>query len=90
MVDDSAAILFEHGSFGGRAQLLGPGMHGLSSMSVGNDAVSSLKLLRGYFATLYEHDNFVGRSKLFQGSTGFVGQDFNDVASSVAVGVIDN
>ncbi|RAL24615.1 hypothetical protein DL897_08810 [Thermoflavimicrobium daqui] len=35
--------------------------------------------------TLYEHANFQGRAKRFCGDTSYVGNDFNDIASSVKV-----
>jgi hypothetical protein len=84
-VDDSSAILFQHGDFQGRAQLLGPGRYNLADLgAVGNDAVSSLKVASGSAVVLYEHDNLTGGSRLYTASSGSVG-DFNDRTSSVHV-----
>jgi len=82
-VDDSSAILFTHADYRGRAQLLVPGLHG--TLDVGNDVVSSLKVALGTSVVLYEHGQLGGRSRRFTASAGWVGDDFNDQASSAAV-----
>jgi hypothetical protein len=87
-VDDSTAILFQHGDFSGRAQLLTPGLHWLVDLTVGNDAVSSLKVLRSAIVTLYDHEGFQGASRSFTASAPSVG-DFNDRTSSVSVGEVE-
>jgi hypothetical protein len=88
-VDLASAILFQHGDFGGRAQLLGPGRHDVGDLSVGNDAVSSLKVAAGSAVVLYEHDGLAGASRLYTGSSNGVG-DFNDRTSSVYVHTDEN
>jgi hypothetical protein len=88
-LDDTRAILFSDAGFGGRAQLLGPGLYRVGDLSIGNDAVSSVSVAGGTFVTLYEHDGYAGRSATFASSTPWVGSSFNDLASSVVVGEAD-
>jgi hypothetical protein len=53
-----------------------------------NDLVSSLNIPSGWLVVLYEHANFEGEHKVFTSITGYVGNDFNDRASSMRI--IDN
>lgn len=50
-----------------------------------NDQLSSLKVPNGMKVTLYEHAGFSGRSKSFNEDTPWVGDDFNDITSSIKV-----
>ncbi|MCY1082512.1 Vps62-related protein [Archangium lansingense] len=81
----TTVLLYEHGNYGGRVQSLQPGRYDMSQLTgVGNDSVSSLQVPSGWSVTLYEH-GFDGRSKLFTADTVWVGDDFNDLTSSVVV-----
>ena len=81
----TTVLLFEHGGYGGRVQSLQPGRYDMGQLTVGNDAVSSLQVPAGWSVTLYEHGGFSGRSKVFTSDATWVGDDFNDLASSVVV-----
>jgi uncharacterized protein YkwD len=50
-----------------------------------NDTISSLKVPAGMKVTLYSDIHFQGKSKAFTQDTPYVGDDFNDIASSVIV-----
>jgi hypothetical protein len=50
-----------------------------------NDAVSSVKVVSGYKVTLYDNADCTGASKTFTADTEYVGDDFDDKASSVVV-----
>lgn len=81
-----SATFFFDANFGGRSAALGLGRHTVGALNgVGNDAVSSLRVPAGLKVTLFEHDNFAGRSKVFTSDSSFVGGDFNDLASSIIV-----
>ena len=57
----------------------------LNELGVTNDTVSSLKINGDYIVTIYEHDNYKGRSKEFTKSSNWVGNDFNDILSSIKI-----
>lgn len=78
------AIIYEHGNFQGRSQELIPGSYNMASLGIPNDSLSSLKVENGLKVTLYEHE-FSGRSKMFTGDAAWVGDDFNDITSSIKV-----
>ena len=50
-----------------------------------NDDLSSIKVPFGYKVTLYWDDNFSGASKVITSDTSYVGNDWNDKASSIKV-----
>lgn len=78
-------IIYADANFSGRAQELGPGNYDMGQLAVGNDIVSSLRVPGGWTVTLFEHAGFQGRSKTFTGDTWYVGDDFNDRASSIRI-----
>lgn len=83
---DPRARLFEHGNYQGVSLEVGVGAYNIEDLrSVGNDRVSSLRVPAGVRVTLWEHANWSGRSKSFTGDSSFVGDDFNDITSSVTV-----
>lgn len=55
------------------------------NLSSFNKKLSSLKVPAGMKVTLYEEEGFKGRSKIFTEDTPWVGDDFNDVTSSIKV-----
>lgn len=84
------ATVYQHCSYGGYAVNLNEGRYTLAQLQAlgarGKD-LSSLKVNAGYQVTLYEGDNFTGRSVAKTGSaTCLVDDNFNDAASSVVVG----
>src|SRR5512136_717020 len=78
------AIIYEHSNFQGRSQELIPGSYNMASLGIPNDSLSSLKVEKGLKVTLFEHE-FTGRSKTFTEDTAWVGDDFNDITSSIKV-----
>lgn len=79
------AAIYEHGDFGGREQFLSVGRYNLSDIEMGNDALSSLKVDDGYRIILFQHADFQGDTKMFEEDASYVGDDFNDEASSLIV-----
>ena len=82
---NKSAIIYEHANYQGRSQEIGPGSYLLKDLKIGNDILSSLKVPQGIKVTLYEHENFRGREKSFTEDTAYVGNDFNDITSSILV-----
>ena len=80
-----AVVVYQNENFSGGYQSFQPGRYDIDALTVGNDALSSLKVPSGWRVTLYEHDNFAGRTKVFTADATFVGYDFNDTTSSILV-----
>jgi hypothetical protein len=82
---DRTVIIYQDGSYQGASQELREGSYDIESLTIGNDQLSSLTVPKGMKVTLYEHGGFSGRSKIFTEDTPWVGDDFNDVTSSIKV-----
>jgi len=88
----SYVVLYEHKNYGGRSEVFianDPNFDGwlwfLGNM-VGNDKVSSVKLLRGARCTLYKDSKFKGSKKTLTASCkNLRDKGFNDCASSIKV-----
>ncbi|KQW42944.1 MULTISPECIES: glycosyl hydrolase family 18 protein [unclassified Roseateles] len=83
------ATVYQNCNYGGYAVGLNEGRYTLSqlqSLGVRNDDLSSARVSGGYQLTLYENDNFAGRSVTKTGSAGCLVDDaFNDLATSAVV-----
>lgn len=79
-------IIYQADSYQGGSQELSEGSYNFDSLvaGIGNDQLSSLKVPKGMKVTLYEHE-FAGRSKTFTEDAPWVGDDFNDLTSSIKV-----
>ena len=84
-----AVTLYTDKDYQGKAVTLSEGEYNLSQMGLYNlkdNDMSSLKVTPGFKVTIYEDDNFIGKSKSYIGSESFVG-DWNDRMSSLKVEV---
>jgi chitinase len=83
------ATAYQNCNYGGYAANLNEGRYTLAqlqALGVRNDDLSSVKVNPGYQVTLYENDNFGGRSVTKTGNAGCLVDDaFNDMASSAVV-----
>ena len=80
--------IYQDSNYGGRSASLGTGSYTLASLQAKgfkNDDLSSIKVPSGYKAILYWDDNFQGASKTLTGDTSYVGNDWNDKASSIKI-----
>ena len=77
--------IFEHFNFEGRSQVLAKGRYALEEISIGNDALSSLKVPQGLVVRLYEHYHFQGRFIDIKADTPVISQLWNDRTSSIIV-----
>lgn len=82
------ATVYQHGSFAGASQQLGPGSYDMKRLTIGNDQISSLKVPVGLRVTLYEHGGFQGKTKVFTSDASWVGDDFNDKTSAILVDLV--
>lgn len=83
-----AVILYTDRDYKGKAVTLSEGKYNLSQMGLYNltdNDMSSLKVTPGFKVTIYEDDNFNGKSKSYTASESFVGEDWNDKMSSLKV-----
>ena len=84
----SAVTLYTDKGYKGKAVTLSEGKYNLSRMGLYNlkdNDMSSLKVTPGFKVTIYEDDNFNGKSKSYTASESFVGEDWNDKMSSLKV-----
>ena len=84
----SAVTLYTDASYKGKAVTLSEGEYNLSRMGLYNlkdNDMSSLKVTPGFKVTIYEDDNFNGKSKSYTASESFVGEEWNDKMSSLKV-----
>ena len=84
----SAVTLYTDEGYKGKAVTLSEGEYNLSRMGLYNlkdNDMSSLKVTPGFKVTIYEDDNFNGKSKSYTASESFVGEEWNDKMSSLKV-----
>ena len=84
----SAVTLYTDKGYKGKAVTLSEGKYNLSRMGLYNlkdNDMSSLKVTPGFKVTIYEGDNFNGKSKSYIASESFVGAEWNDKMSSLTV-----
>ena len=84
----SAVTLYTDADYKGKAVTLSEGQYNLSRMGLYNlkdNDMSSLKVTPGFKVTIYEDDNFNGKSKSYTASESFVGEEWNDKMSSLTV-----
>ena len=83
-----AVTLYTDANYEGKAVTLSKGQYNLSQMGLYNltdNDMSSLKVTPGFKVTIYEEDNFNGKSKSYTASESFVGAEWNDKMSSLTV-----
>jgi len=77
--------LFEQCNYSGKKSYLAPGSYKVYQMGVGNDKLSALQIPNGMRVTLYEHDEFKGRSATYTSNVACLGDGWDDNASSIVV-----
>ena len=86
--DDCIAILYADSDYRGYSTSLGEGSYTqaeLAMYGISAKDISSLKVTPGFKVTIYEGDNFNGKSKSYIASESFVGEEWNDKMSSLKV-----
>ncbi len=82
--------LFDQCNYAGKKAYLNPGFYKSYQMLVGNDKLSSMQIPMGMSVTIYEHDDFKGRSATYTSSNSCLTDGWNDNASSLVVENIYN
>jgi hypothetical protein len=59
---DNDVVIFADKNFQGQGQVLAEGRYNDRQLTIGNDALSSIKVPQGYTVRLFEHGNFDGRT----------------------------
>lgn len=77
--------LFDQCNYGGKRSFLTPGSYRGYQMGVSNDKLSSLQIPNGMRVTIYEHDNFKGRSATYTSSITCLTDGWDDNTSSIVV-----
>lgn len=77
--------LYENCNFRGISRTLGTGYFDWNQMGVNNDALSSIRIPRGYSITIYSDSRYRGRSATYTGDVYCLGSDWNDQVSSVYI-----
>jgi hypothetical protein len=82
---EKVASFYSDANYGGNVVHLGVGRYDMSQIQLGNDTLSSLKIPQGLLVTVYEHAGFAGDYRSFYQDTPWVGDAFNDKASSIVI-----
>jgi hypothetical protein len=77
--------VYDNCNYGGAFYMLPPGNYRVYEMKIANDRLSSFQVPPGMKITIYEHDNFSGRSQTYTSSMYCLGTDWNDMTSSIVV-----
>ncbi len=77
--------LFEQCNYGGNRYTLGPGSYPLNQMKISNDRLSSIMIPNGMKVTIYEDDNFGGRSRTYNNSSTCLENEWRNMASSIVI-----
>jgi hypothetical protein len=77
--------LYEDCNYKGKQYNLEAGTYSLYQMKIDNDKLSCLQIPANMKVTIYENDNFQGRSKTFTSNIACLDKDWNDMASSIVV-----
>ncbi|MBP5260490.1 MAG: M6 family metalloprotease domain-containing protein [Paludibacteraceae bacterium] len=86
--DAPVAWVFQDANYGGEKYGLGEGNFKRSdilSRCIGDDWISSIKVLPGYKVVAYADDNFTGTSVTWTSDQTYVGNDWNDKITSIKV-----
>ncbi len=84
-VAQNYVTLHEDCNYSGKSYYLEAGSYRLYQMKIGNDMLSSIQIPYGFKVTLYENDNFSGRSQTYTANTACLDAQWNDMASSIVV-----
>ncbi|MEK8131010.1 Vps62-related protein [Paenibacillus filicis] len=84
-VDHLPVTVYKDAPYSGASQEFDVGSYNVGQLStVGNDAISSIRVAPGYKVTLYKDANFSGSTKVLTSDQLYL-DDFNDVTSSLKI-----
>lgn len=80
------AMLYQHINYGGNVTALQEGDYpDITKTGMADNDMSSLKVCYGFVVEAYTEPNFLGKVRIFTSDTDWVGEDWNDVVSSVKI-----
>lgn len=91
MYKSNKVTIYDGADFQGRQKELDEGEYNIYDLGIGNNKLSSLTVPAGMKVTLYEYENFRGRSKIFTNNVTDLenieveGKSFNNETSSIKV-----
>ncbi len=85
---EATVAIYEHGSFVGRMQVLRVGAYDMPALTIGNDALSSVRVPPGFKVILFENAGFQGRTLELKSDAPNLPPNFNDVTSSIVVEMV--
>ena len=80
----SKVAIYQDFNYEGASQELSEGSYDIKSLTIGDKALSSLKVPKGMKVTLYEDAGFTGKFKILTQDNPAL-EDFNDATSSIKV-----
>lgn len=83
--NEYTVVVYEDADFQGESALLTVGRYDSGQLGIADDTLSSLRVGAYVVATLYAEPHFQGSSKVFGEDASYVGDDFNDITSSIVV-----
>jgi hypothetical protein len=86
-LNSARVTLYEHSDFRGRTLTFGKRFVGYTTLKEHNfnDLISSINIPEALKVTVYEDANLGGKAKVFSGPTDYVGNDWNDIISSMTI-----
>jgi urease subunit beta len=85
MYTSNKVTIYDRANFEGNKKELDEGEYNIFELGIGDNKLSSLTVPAGMKVTLYEYEDFRGRSKTFTGNASLKGDEFNNKASSLKV-----
>ena len=83
-MSEKSVIIFEHGNYEGKSQILRPGYYNVTQLQIGNDQLSSLRIPEGWKVTLFPDADFMGEPVTLEKDTPSV-KEVNDTTSSLRI-----
>lgn len=77
--------LFDQCNYSGKSAYLSPGSYKVYQMQIENDKLSSMQIPNGMRVTIYEHDDFKGRSATYTSSVSCLTDGWDNNTSSIVV-----
>jgi urease beta subunit len=78
-------VIYDLPNFQGTGNELEQGDYNIYELGIGDNKLSSLTVPAGIKVTLYEYDNFRGRSKVFTNNANLEDVEFNNTTSSLKI-----
>lgn len=77
--------LYEDCNYQGKIKTLEPGLYRLYQMKIDNDKLSGMQIPAGMKVTIYQDDNFKGKSNTYYNNIACLEAEWNDMTSSIVV-----